>query len=133
MAKTIPVKREKQNLNKAVLEAMIDLNLPISNLVKEGAEIGMNSLKSPKNPLEGPSKSELTAIMQQKIKQGIVEFFKDFKLDEDKIHMEGATSATISDGSGGTYVIFFNLFSYEPPSVQIESMKKINYGQTNNL
>lgn len=128
--KTILVKREKLNLNEHFVEAMIDLNLPIHKILKEAGEIVpiRNGVHDPINPLEGPSKQELAAIQMEKIKEGIVLFFKNFKLDEDKIHMEGPTSATISIGDGTTYVVFFSIYSYEPPTIQIESMKKVNYG-----
>ena len=115
----------------------VDLPTLISEELKKISEAGLEPNVNPSasitTDLRGsrPPDDQLDAIMKKQRIMAIIEFWKNFKPSEENIHIESENTATISDGAGTSFVMFFKLNSYEPPVATCESLKKVNISPSN--
>lgn len=125
--KIIEVVQKNDITTEDIIESLFQLGL-----IKEADNLEPQIPRTPAKPAGQPSDVEIAQMTLKQTKIGIVEYFKNFKPSEDNIHIERASGegergvATITDGSGNTFVLFFTIHSYEPPSVSCESLKKVN-------
>ena len=101
------MKIQKKLFDELVVESKLELGL-----ITEGSDVDM-------------SQRELLALKAQAIKEGIVEFFKNFKISDDQIQLKAGNKAIVSDGTGQSYILAFNVYAWNPPTVNIESLSQI--------
>jgi len=144
-SKTLPVKRiietkrSKLNLTQAIVDQMLSLGVPVDRMLSEVADNLEPATTAPVGTATDSkgdiSAKELAALKLKQTKTGITEYWKNFKPTEENIHIEsinpadGTGVATIADGSGNSFVMFFSLHSFEPPAVSCSSLKKVDYSK----
>jgi hypothetical protein len=78
------------------------------------------------------SQRELLALKAQAIKEGTVDFFKNFKITPDQIQLKPGNKAIISDGTGLSYIIEFEVHAWNPPTINIKKLSQIEVESLDN-
>jgi len=96
---------------------------------------GTQPLPNPNNDEENVpiSDQEELALKSRAIKEGIMDWFKAFKINEDTIMLKHGNKAIISDGTGDSYYVVFKVASWNPPSVKIKEMKIVDISDFGDL
>jgi hypothetical protein len=71
------------------------------------------------------SQRELLALKAQAIKEGLTDFFKNFKISDDQVQLKAGNKAIISDGTGTSYLLKFEVNAWNPPTVGVKEFKRI--------